>query len=150
MAHDTARAAGFPGGGRAAVRPPPSRSAASLVEQARVMLAAAGSAAGAAERFRLAHLGALRAAAALFAERAKPTAARRRPVSAWILVESVAPELAEWAAYFAGPADTRAAVEAGALSAASTRDADDQLRAAQQFLALVERSLGLIAAPLAS
>jgi hypothetical protein len=100
------------------------------------------------ERFRLAHLGALRAAAALFAQRARP-AGRRRLVSAWVLVDAVAPELAEWSAYFAGTAGKRAAVEAGARSVVSARDADDQLHAAEQFLALVEGTLGLLA-PMAS
>jgi hypothetical protein len=133
-----------------AVHPPVSRSAVSLVEQARSLLAEAAVAPNAAERFRLAHLGALRAAAALFAERAKPGTGKRRLVSAWVLVEAVAPELTEWAAYFAGTARMRDAVEAGAISAVSDRDAEDQFRAAEQFLLLVERSCGFIAAPLAS
>jgi hypothetical protein len=101
------------------------------------------------ERFRLAHLAALRGTAALFAERARPVG-RRRLVSAWVLVDAVAPELAEWSAYFAGTAGKRAAVEAGARSIVSERDATDQVRAADQFLLLVEQSLGLLAAPLAS
>jgi hypothetical protein len=100
------------------------------------------------ERFRLAHLAALRGAAALFAQRARP-AGKRRLVSAWVLVDAVAPELAEWSAYFAGTAGKRAAVEAGAHSVVSERDAEDQLHAAEQFVTLVERTLGLLA-PLAS
>jgi hypothetical protein len=48
--------------------------------------------------------------------------------------------------YFAAGAPLRAAVEAGALSAVSPRVADDQVRAAREFLALVEDSLGLLAA----
>jgi len=102
-----------------------------------------------AEQFRLAHLAALRGAAALFAERARP-AGRRRLVSAWVLVDAVAPELSEWSAYFAGTAGKRAAVEAGARSVVSERDADDQRHAAAQFLVLVERHVGLLATPLAS
>lgn len=132
----------------AALRPPQSRSAASLVEQARSMLRDAALAAEPGERFRLAHLAALRGAAALFAQRARP-AGKRRLVSAWVLVDAVAPELAEWSAYFAGTAGTRAAVEAGAHSVVSERDAEDQLHAAEQFVILVERTLGLLA-PLAS
>jgi hypothetical protein len=128
------------------MRPPTSRSAASLVEQARAMLREARRDADPAERFRLAHLAALRVAAALFAERGRP-AGRRRLVSAWVLVDAVAPELAEWAAYFAGTAGKRAAVEAGARGLVSERDAEDQVRAAEQFLVLAERSR---AAPLAS
>jgi hypothetical protein len=131
------------------IRPPSSRSAPALVEQARGMLRDAERQADPAERFRLAHLAALRGTAALFAERARP-AGRRRLVSAWVLVDAVAPELSEWSAYFASTAGKRAAVEAGARSAVSARDATDQLHAADQFLMLVEQSLGLLAAPLAS
>jgi HEPN superfamily protein len=132
----------------AALHPPASRSAASLVEQARSMLRHAALAAEPADRFRLAHLAALRGAAALFAQRARP-AGKRRLVSAWVLVDALAPELAEWSAYFAGTAGKRAAVEAGAHSVVSERDAQDQLRAAGQFVTLIERTLGLLA-PVAS
>jgi hypothetical protein len=132
----------------AALHPPASRSAASLVQQARSMLREAAVGGEPGERFRLAHLAALRAAAALFAQRSRP-AGRRRLVSAWVLVDAVAPELAEWSAYFAGSAGKRAAVEAGARSVVSVRDADDQLHAAEQFLTLVEGTLGLLA-PMAS
>jgi len=121
-----------------------------LLAQARSVLAEAAAADSGAERFRLAHLCALRTAAVLFAERGRPATGRRRLVSAWVLVESVAPEFGEWASYFAAGAAARAAVEAGAVSAVSARDADDQLRAAGEFLVLVEASLGLLAAPLAS
>lgn len=131
-------------------RPGSPASARVVLAQARTVLAEAAAADSAAERFRLAHLSALRTAAAVFAERGRPASARRRLISAWVLVESVAPELGEWAGYFAAGAAARAAVEAGAVSAVSSRDADDQLRAAGEFLLLVEASLGLLAAPLAS
>lgn len=121
-----------------------------LLAHARAVLAAAAQAETAAERFSLAHLGALRTAAALFAARGRPSTARRRLVSAWVLLEAVAPELGDWAAYFAAAAPARAAVEAGASSAVTARDADDQLRGAEQFLALVESTIGVLAAPLAS
>lgn len=131
------------------MRPPSGRSAPALVEQARGMLRESERQADPAERFRLAHLAALRGAAALFAERGRPVG-RRRLVSAWVLVDAVAPELSEWSVYFAGTAGKRESVEAGARSVVSDRDATDQLHAADQFLLLVERSLGLMAAPLAS
>lgn len=134
--------------GAAAVHPPPSRSAAVLAVQARSMLRDAALTGEPGERFRLAHLAALRAAAALFAQRGRPDG-RRRLVSAWVLVDAVAPELTEWSAYFAGTAGKRAAVEAGAHSVVSERDADDQLHAAEQFATLIERTLGLLA-PVAS
>ena len=100
----------------------------------------------AAERFRLAHLAALRISAAVFAERGRPAGTRRRLVSAWVLLRTVAPELAEWGVYFAAGAAARAAVEAGAHSAVSPRQADDQLRAATDFLHVVEGYLGLLPA----
>lgn len=131
-------------------QPPASRAAVSLAEQARSVLREAARASSAAERFRLAHLAALRTAAAVFAHRSRPAAGRRRLVSAWVLVDAVAPEFADWSAYFAATAGKRAAVEAGAYSAVSERDAEDQLHAAEQFLALAEDSLGIMAAALAS
>jgi hypothetical protein len=71
-------------------------------------------------------------------------------MSVWVLIDAVAPEYADWAGYFAAGASVRAAIEAGSRSAVSSRDADDQLRAAGDFLALVEPALGMLAAPLAS
>ena len=125
----------------------PSRSTPlALLSQARGSLAEAEAAVEPGERFRLAHLSALRTAAALCAYRGRPNAARRRLVSVWVLLERVAPEHGQWATYFAAGAQIRAAIEAGAVSAVSTRIADDQIRAAAEFLAVVENSLGLLAA----
>ena len=117
-----------------------------LLAHARSVLAEAAAASEPGERFRLAHLSALRTAAAVSARRGRPAATRRRLMSVWVLLERVAPEYAEWGAYFAAGAPVRAAVEAGAVSAVSARTADDQLRAAGEFLALVEDALGLLAA----
>jgi hypothetical protein len=117
-----------------------------LVAQAHSALAAAAAARDPGERFSTAHLAALRAAAALCAVRGRPALARRRLLSVWVLLQRVAPEHAEWAVYFAAGAQIRAAAEAGALSAVSERAADDQLRAAREFLGVVEASLGLLAA----
>src|SRR4051794_38054342 len=68
-------------------------------------------------RYAHAHVAALRATAALLASRARPARAARRgrPVqrNAWVLLAEVAPELAEWAAFFAAGAAKRAAAEAG-------------------------------------
>ncbi len=84
-----------------------------------------------------------------------PSAAGPRPrAGGWSAsgrcIDAVAPELREWAALFAAGAPVRAAVEAGALHAVSQRQADDQVRDAAAFLRLVESSLGMLAAPLAS
>lgn len=121
-----------------------------LLGRARATLAEAQAADTPGERFCLAHLAALRTAAALLAERGRPASVRRRLVSVWVLIEAIAPEHNDWAAYFAAAAATRAAIEAGAIGVVTAREADDQLRAAAEFLQVVESSVGLLAAPLAS
>lgn len=121
-------------------------SAVSLLAHARAVLADARRADEPGERFRLAHLSALRTAAAVSAQRGRPASARRRLMNVWVLLERVAPEYQDWAGYFSAGASTRAAVEAGALSAVSVRAADDEVRAATEFLALVEDSFGMLAA----
>jgi hypothetical protein len=96
------------------------------------------------QRYALAHVAALRAAAALLSARAKPTTARRRrQKNAWVLLTEVAPELEEWATFFAAGAQKRAAAEAGSRRAVTEREADDLVRDADRFLAVVEGSLGL-------
>jgi len=98
-------------------------------------------------RYAHAHVAALRATAALLAARAKPAAGgpRRGRVqrNAWVLLAEVAPELAEWASFFAAGAAKRAAAEAGSRRAVTEREADDLVRDADRFLGLVEESLGL-------
>jgi hypothetical protein len=93
-------------------------------------------------------LAALRTAAALFADRARPST--RRPTNAWVLLTQVAPELADWASYFAAGASKRAAIEAGAQQVVTTREADDLVRATAEFLTMVEVSLGVLAEARAS
>lgn len=96
-------------------------------------------------RYASAHVAALRAAAAVLAVRARPSTTKRRRVqrNAWVLLAEVAPEFAEWAAFFAAGASKRAAAEAGLTRAVSERDADDLLRDATTFVELVEQTLGL-------
>ena len=124
----------------------PRGSVADLLRQARIVLDEAQASSDPGERFRLAHLSALRTAAAVLALRGRPAATRRRLVPIWALLDKVAPEHGDWARYFAAGASVRAAVEAGAVSAVSPRTADDQVRAAGEFLALVEGSAGMLAA----
>jgi hypothetical protein len=103
------------------------------------------------ERYAFAHLGALRAAAALLADRARPTHGKsRRPTSVWTLLAGVAPEMDPWAAYFAAGANKRAAAEAGLRGAVTRREADDLMRDAMAFVALIETALGLLALSTAS
>ena len=95
-------------------------------------------------RYACAHVAALRAAAALLAARARPATSRRRTQkNAWVLLAEVAPELGEWAAFFAAGAAKRAAAEAGSSRAVTEREADDLVRDADRFLGVVEQALGL-------
>jgi len=99
-------------------------------------------------RYACAHVAALRAAAALLAARARPSSGRgRRQKNAWVLLAEVAPELGEWASFFAAGAGKRAAAEAGSTRAVTEREADDLVRDADRFLALVESTLGLVPHP---
>jgi hypothetical protein len=95
----------------------------------------------ASRRYAVAHLAALRAAAAVLATRTKP-GGRRGPRSAWELLAQAAPELSEWATFFAAGAGKRAAAEAG-LDAVTAREADDLLRDVDTFLALAETTVGV-------
>jgi hypothetical protein len=98
-----------------------------------------------ATRYACAHVAALRAAAALLAARAQPAPARRRThKNAWVLLAEVAPELAEWARFFAAGASKRAAAEAGSTRAVTEREADDLVRDADRFLGVIEQALGLV------
>ena len=102
------------------------------------------------ERYATAHLAALRASAAVLAVRGRPEQnprKRKRIRSAWEVLPEVAPELAEWAVYYADGAAKRAAAEAGISSAATAREADDLIRNTALFLRLVQRLLALEPAP---
>jgi hypothetical protein len=112
-----------------------------LLAQAENGLEAAETEDDPAQRFAEAYLAALRAAAALLAMRGRPHRARSRPMSVWTLMSSVAPELREWAAFFASCSATRAAVQAGITRAVSTRSADDLVRQSGQFIELVSRAI---------
>jgi SAV_6107-like HEPN len=130
-----------------ATQPPDSTGAAfALLRNAHVVLDRARDTDDPGERFCLAHLSALRTAAVVLALRGRPSTTRRRLVPVWLLLDKVAPEYADWSAYFAAGAPIRAAVEAGASSVLTQRVADDQLRSAGEFLAIVEGSVGMLAA----
>lgn len=88
-----------------------------------------------AERYRLAGLAALRVAAVVLALRARPDTRTARPRNAWRLLAQVAPEYAEWAGYF---------LAVQARQEVSSRDADDLVRDAAEFCALVERRLDIV------
>ena len=122
------------------------RAVGGLITASRQGLADAEGARVVGERYALAHLAALRAAAAVLAARTRPQNRRGRPVSAWRLLTEVAPELSEWSAFFAAGAGKRAAAEAG-RPVVSQREADDLIRDAEQFLLAVLALLGLVQQP---
>jgi hypothetical protein len=126
----------------------PHRSPAELLALAQLGLAEAARTEADGLRYATAHLAALRAAAAILAARARPEPRRRnRLTSVWALLAAVAPEMGEWAAFFAAGASKRAAAEAGIPRAVSASEADDLVRAAEQFVEVVAGSLGLSCQP---
>lgn len=112
-----------------------------LLDRARASLLMSARSDSVTQRYIDAHLSALRAAAALLAARSRPSR-RSRPRSVWEVLPVVAPELTEWALFFASSARRRAALERGSY-VMSLREADDLLRQAEIFLDLVQTSLGL-------
>ncbi|WP_265523325.1 SAV_6107 family HEPN domain-containing protein [Oerskovia flava] len=88
-----------------------------------------------AERFVHAHLGALRAAAAVVALRAVPHRGRSRSkvASVWDRLAVAEPALAPWSVYFASGARVRAAVDAGRFDAVDARRADELMACAEDF-----------------
>ena len=127
--------------------PPLPAPAAQLLGQAHRGLAEAATCPDAGWRYATAHLAALRGAAAVLAARTQPEPGRRRPRSAWVLIGQVAPELGEWAAFFAAGAAKRAAAEAGLSSAVTEREADDLVRDVTTFLGVVETSISRAVPP---
>jgi hypothetical protein len=99
------------------------------------------------DRYLAAHLAALRVVAIVLRHRA-PTGSGRaegRPRNAWQMLAEVAPELAEWAGFFAATEARRDAIHTGATSIVTAREADDLVRDARAFLRLVERAIGFSA-----
>lgn len=126
------------------------------LQRARSSLAEAELARRPSDRYLAAHLAALRVVAIVLTYRAPTTTGRStggprptgrprstgRPQNAWRMLAEVAPELAEWAAFFAATEGKRDAIRAGATSIVSAREADDMVRDATAFLRLVERAVG--------
>ena len=115
-----------------------------LLDRADATLAEACRAGSAADRYVAAHLGALRCAAALLATRPRAVG-RGRVRTVWAHLADLAPELSEWADYFAQAGTRRAQVEGGATP--TRREADDLLRSAETFGCLIRGALGLPADP---
>ena len=117
------------------------------LRRARSSLAEAELAQRPSDRYLAAHLAALRVVAIVLTHRAPRGRARQqgRPTNAWRMLAEVAPELAEWAAFFADTEGKRDAIRAGATSIVTAREADDLVRDASAFLRLVERAVGFSA-----
>lgn len=127
------------------VRPGVPSNAVELLDRSRDGLRAARLAVDPGERYVAAHLAALRAAASVLAVRGRPRTSRGA-LSVWHVVPRVAPELGEWAAFFAAGASRRAAIEAGRRDVVTTREADDLLRDAHTFADVVADALGILPA----
>ncbi|MDO5628884.1 MAG: SAV_6107 family HEPN domain-containing protein [Mobilicoccus sp.] len=116
-----------------------------LLDRARASLFQACASETTTDRYCEAHLAALRSAAAIVADREGRCARSRRrgaPVrDTWGTLARLAPEFSEWADYFALCGERRRAFETG--QRAGSREADDLLRDAETFHALVLGALGL-------
>lgn len=112
-----------------------------LLDRSRAGLVQACQSQSTGQRYTEAHLAALRAAAALIAARTATTG-RSRPRSVWDVLPGLAPELSEWAEFFASSGRRRLALERGS-SVISPREADDLVRQCETFLELVRGALHL-------
>ena len=121
--------------------PPPSMTVMELLDRAQASLLHASQAGEVGERYVLAHLAGLRAAAAVLAARITP-ASSSRPRSVWEVLPTLAPDLTEWAVFFAASARQRAAVERGDR-VLPAREADDLVRQAEIFIEVVQEALGV-------
>ncbi|KRE40208.1 SAV_6107 family HEPN domain-containing protein [Knoellia sp. Soil729] len=114
-----------------------------LLEQSRQCLADAYAAELAAARFVASQDAAMRAAAALVAgQRGPGRRGRGSYQDLWPLLAAHAPELGEWADFFALAAVRRHEVESHTVRV-SVREADDLLRAAETFVEAVTVALGV-------
>lgn len=111
-----------------------------LLEQSRQCLAEAYAAELAATRYVTSQDAAMRAAAALVAGHSREGRSRRQDL--WPLLAIHAPELGEWADYFALAAVRRQEVESRTVRV-SVREADDLLRAAETFVERITVTLGM-------
>lgn len=111
-----------------------------LLEQSRQCLAEAYAAELAAARYVTSQDAAMRAAAALVAGHARRDRSPRQDL--WPLLASQAPELGEWADFFALAAVRREQIESR-TARVSVREADDLLRAAETFVEAVTVTLGM-------
>lgn len=103
-----------------------------LLRRADAELAQAHAAADPDDRFRHAHLAAIRAAAAVLALRGRPSA-RSGARTVWEMLVRVEPGLGPWSGYFASGASLRAAVDAGRGDEVEPARADEIVACAEDF-----------------
>lgn len=119
----------------------PPAGALSMLVQARTCIHDARTADRSNERYAMAYLAALRAALAVVL--ARSTFDDRSPTSAargvWQSLSALAPELREWAGFFAGHSERRVAAEAGVPVPPDT--AELLFERSNEFLDIVSRSL---------
>lgn len=124
-----------------------------LLERAREGLVQACHAQSSSERYTQSHLSALRAAAAVIAAHHNTSGHSRPqsgPRSVWEVLPAVAPELTEWAVFYAASARRRGSLMRGEAQV-SRREADDLVRQSEGFLEAVRGMLHLpIVPPLSS
>lgn len=121
---------------------PLARATIELVARCDAELVAAQLATDPSERFRHAHLAALRlAGAALEAAGAQPPRGRTR--SAWDRLAVATPGLASWSAYFSSGARVRSAIDAGLPDAVDDAFADAWVGAVEDFRDAVCVLLGI-------
>ncbi|GAA1873021.1 SAV_6107 family HEPN domain-containing protein [Myceligenerans crystallogenes] len=103
-----------------------------LLRRADAELAQAHAASDPDDRFRHAHLAAIRSAAAVLALRGRPPA-RSGARTVWEMLSRVEPALAPWSGYFAAGAPLRAAVDAGRAGEVPRSRADELIACAEDF-----------------
>jgi len=112
--------------------------AAELLGSAAEALRRAEWATSAAMRFELAYLCVLRSGAAVLARRARPGSLRTKPRGLWGLLAAAAPELTEWAEFFAVCGGHCTELIDGRRGV-SARQADDLVRDADTFLRIARQ-----------
>ena len=120
-----------------------------LLDRSRAGLVQACRSQSAAQRYTEAHLAALGLRPGDLVE-GTVVPGRSRPRSVWEALPGIAPELREWAVFFASSGRRRLALERGSAMV-SAREADDLVRQCETFLELVRGALHLpFAEPLPS
>lgn len=131
-----------------AARRLPDRSPLQLLRFSRQELSAASEQPHSGLRYATAHLAALRAAAAVLVVHSGQDCSPGRiaPLTdTWSLLEAVAPELGEWAQFFATTARKRVRAQSGVPGVVTRHEADDLIAEVRQFQAVVTRMLGFAA-----